>query len=289
MTSNPQATSSNPTGKLIDGVIVINLEHRPERLECFARQAAEIPSFTGWQRLAAIDGSQLPSYGKLPWFRGGKRDKAWGGRAGCTLSHRNAIALAKEKNWSSVLIFEDDVNFGDDATLLEARMNEAMHSQGDDWQVLYLGSSEVIGPCHRLGELQGERFLYETQGCIGAFAYIVKREAYDWILARLPDPDDVWSWISHHRAIDRWFARNLRPSFQVRCVFPSLIGHFSTFSDIGQRAAANIKTTADEEMQVLENRSKTGFSFLCALQRMRFAIADFGNRFRSLNKRLRGF
>ncbi|MEP2775474.1 MAG: glycosyltransferase family 25 protein [Luteolibacter sp.] len=284
------AAAPTPT-KLVDGVVVINLDHRPERLERFANQAAEIPSFTGWQRIPAVDGSLLPSYGQLPWFRGRKRDKAWGGRAGCTLSHRNAIRTAKENGWKSVLIFEDDVNFGDDPATLEKRISHAMHSQGDDWQILYLGSSEVIGPCHLLGDLEGSRALYETQGCIGAFAYIVKSEAYDWILERMPEEDGVWKWISRHRAIDRWFARNLRPTFGVRCVFPSLIGHFSTFSDIGQRAAANIHTEANDEhvQKTIEIRSKSGFARRCAVQRIRFAIADFGNRLRSLNKRLRGF
>ncbi|MFD2257524.1 glycosyltransferase family 25 protein [Luteolibacter algae] len=285
------STVDSAPAKLVDGVVVINLVHRPERLERFASQAAEIPSFSGWERIPAVDGSLLSSYGKLPWFRGRKRDKAWGGRAGCTLSHRNAIRTAKKNGWKSVLVFEDDVNLGNDPETLEKRVFNAMHSQGDDWQILYLGSSEVIGPCHLLGELEGARALYETQGCIGAFAYIVKDEAYDWILERLPEQEDVWKWISRHRAIDRWFARNLRPTFNVRCVFPSLIGHFSTFSDIGQRAAANIHTEASDEhvQKSIEVRGRTGFALRCIVQRIRFAAADLGNRFRSLNKRLRGF
>lgn len=285
--TNPESTPAQ--AKLLDGVVVINLDHRPERLERFAKQAAEIPSFTGWLRIPAIDGSRLPTFGQLPWFRGRERDKAWGGRAGCTLSHRNAIKTAKEHGWNSVLIFEDDVNFGNDPHTLEERISNAMHSEGDDWQILYLGSSEVIGPSRTLGELEGARSLYETQGCIGAFAYIVKSEAYDWILARLPEESRVWEWISRHRAIDRWFARNLRPTFSVRCVFPSLIGHFSTFSDIGQRAAANILTEATDDRETLRIRSKSGFAFGCGLQRARFAVADCGNRLRRLNKRLRGF
>jgi GR25 family glycosyltransferase involved in LPS biosynthesis len=274
---------------LIDGVVVINLDHRPERLESFAGQAAQVPAFEGWQRLAGVDGSQLPSFGERPWFRGRTRDRAWGGRAGCTLSHRKAIALAREKQWKNVLIFEDDVNFGGDTAGLEARLAEAMNSHGNDWHVLYLGASEVIGPCHQLGPLDGGRALYATQGCIGAFAYLVKQEAYDWILARLPDEGGVWKWISRHRAIDRWFARNLRPAFSVRCVFPSLIGHFSTFSDIGRRAAADIRTTDTGELRLPARVGKWRFAMGCAVRRVQFAIADFANRFRSLNKRLRGF
>lgn len=285
--TEPEAAQAH--AKLVDGVVVINLDHRPERLKRFAAQAAEIPAFSGWRRIPAIDGSQLATFGQLPWFRGRKRDKAWGGRAGCTLSHRHAIMTAKEQGWKSVLIFEDDVNFGSDPESLEERISNAMNSKGDDWQILYLGSSEVIGPSHPLGELEGSRSLYETQGCIGAFAYIVKSEAYDWILARLPGQSGIWKWISRHRAIDRWYARNLRPTFGVRCVFPSLIGHFSTFSDIGQRAAANILTEVSHGQETIRIRGKSGFAFGCAVQRARFAIADCGNRLRSLNKRLRGF
>ncbi len=288
MTSIPPATGS--LGRLADGVLVINLDHRPERLERFAAMAEGHPQLAGWERVAAVNGVDLPGYGAAPWFRGGKRDKCWAGRAGCTLSHRNAIARAKAAGWRSVLILEDDALPGPE---FSADVEDFIRSGGGKtppWEVCYLGWSQQAGPAHEWAALPHGRSLCRVDGCFGTFAYQVKQEAYDWILARLPTVDTVWPWIARYRAVDRWYARNLSRRFRCCALSPSLIGHYESFSDIGQRGGATISSSSgDGEVSAeLKCRGTAGFGLGLRLRRLGLAIAGQANIIRAAGKRFRG-
>ena len=61
-------TPPAPALRLADGVLVINLDQRPERLERFAAMAALTRVLDGWQRIPAVNGVELPGYGQRPWF-----------------------------------------------------------------------------------------------------------------------------------------------------------------------------------------------------------------------------
>ena len=179
-----------PPVRLADGILVINLDHRPERLERFAEMAGPVPQLEGWQRLAAVNGVELPGYGQAPWFHHRQRDKCWAGRAGCTLSHRKAIEHARDMGWDRVLILEDDVQVGPTFEADAADFIAAM-AGGEEWDVCYLGASKPVGPCRKIGDLHGARALYQIFGCNGTFAYLMKRTAFEWVLANLPTTDSV--------------------------------------------------------------------------------------------------
>lgn len=237
--------TSHPTQRLADGILVINLDHRPERLETFAKTATKHPLLESWQRLPAVSGVNLSGFGQRPWFRNRRRDRGWAGRAGCTLSHRKAIEQAKANGWKSVLILEDDVLPGDSFSQDAAEwLNHPVH-ETESWDVCYLGTSVPLGPSIHDTTLPKERSIYRIFGCSGAFAYILRHTTYDFILSHLPDETSIWPWVFQHRAIDRWYARNLSSHFRVSAVFPNLIGHYTSFSDIGQRAGADIGITVD--------------------------------------------
>jgi len=220
--------------RLADGVLVINLDHRPERLEHFANLAQSQPALQGWERLAAVNGVDIPGYGKPPWFRHGKRDKSWAGRAGCVLSHRAAIVHARSQGWQSVLILEDDVDFAADFSQLAAALDERLHDLESQWQACYLGYTRTVEPSRKVAELPSSHVLHEVFGCYTTHAYLLKNETFDWLLAQLPDADTIWSWLACHRAIDRWYSRNLTPRYAVMAVAPGIVGQYSDFSDIGQ-------------------------------------------------------
>ena len=288
--SHPSA-ATRPS-RLADGILVINLDHRPERLDHFAKMAEDCPWLAGWQRLPAVAGVDLPGFGRPPWFRGRARDKGWAGRAGCTLSHRKALELAKNMGWDRVLILEDDVeinaSFGD-------RIQECLDhldAPAADWQVCYLGSSKRTGPCRHLARLADGRGIYRIFGCSGTFAYLVRREAYDAILAQLPNEHNVWPWVSRHRAIDRWFVRNLPGSFRVWSVLPNLIGHYTSFSDVGQRAGADLALDDDDAAghadHAPHSSNPAAFHLAFFALRLRFALARIGNFLFSPIARWRG-
>jgi glycosyl transferase, family 25 len=280
-----------PSNRPVDGVLVINLDHRPERLERFTQNAAAHSALANWERITAINGQNLPGYGQKPWFRDGTRDKGWAGRAGCTLSHRQAIATAQARGWRSVLIFEDDVEFGPD---FDRELQAALHTlntRSPSWHICFLGVSKPIGPGLIIAPLGTHQHLFEIFGCIGAFAYIVKAEVYDWALARLPEAGGVWPWVARHRAIDRWFARNLTPRFNITAVSPSLVGHYTSFSDIGQRAGAVISKNgaAEDHSRPFVGCSRLVFACKRIQLRIVFIIAGYVNHLRAWLKRLRGF
>lgn len=267
-------------------MVLINLDSRPDRLARFRAQAAAVPALAGWQRLSAVPGTALPGYGRPPWFRGRGRDRAWAGRAGCVLSHRRAIALAREQGWRSVLILEDDVEF--DASLDTLLHTPALRTA--QWDICYLGYSRCLGPLQRQAALDATTSLYAVQGAYTTHAYIVRASLYDRLLRQLPTEATVWPWLARHRAIDRWYARHLAGRFRVVAVSPTRVGQFSDFSDIGQRDPGPDRDTH------LHGRLDPGravgpvaFRVGLGLRRLQFSLTGTWDALRAGVKRLKGF
>ena len=267
-------------------MVLINLDSRPDRLARFREQAAAVPALTGWQRLSAVPGTALPGYGRLPWFRGRPRNRVWAGRAGCVLSHRRAIELARAQGWRSVLILEDDVEFGPE---LEGVLRSPTLAD-IDWDLCYLGYSRCLRPLRRLGGIDAATELYAVQGAYTTHACLIRASLYDWLLQRLPTEHDIWPWLARHRAIDRWYARHLAARFRVAAVSPTRVGQFSDFSDIGQRAPGPDRDTHLQGR--LEPRGAVGplaFRLGLGLRRLQFAGAGAWDGVRAGLKRVRGF
>jgi len=289
--TDANTSPSTSTSRLADGVLVINLDHRPERLEHFANMVRPISSLAGWERIAGVYGVDLPSYGQPPWFRNRERDKCWAGRAGCTLSHRKAIEYARDMGWQSVLILEDDIQLGD---LFEAGVRNLLESavaNPKPWHAYFLGWSQQVGPSFKIHGLDEFSAVYQIFGCTGTFAYILKRESFEWILASLPTEKTIWAWTARHRAIDRWYARNLSKHLLVHALSPNLIGHYSSYSDVGLHTAAQLlmQEKAIETTDHLQPSDRSDFALKSAILRTRLWFAGLANWFQYLVKRWRGF
>ena len=181
--------SAEPWG--VDGVIVVNLDRRPDRWDAFQEAWRDILPWDRVVRLSASDGQQLSGYGERPWFRGRKRDRTWAGRAGCTLSHARALREARRLGWSRVLVMEDDA--------IPAGPVEAMSAvlSSTEWDLLYLGCREPIGAGDTVGGLMAIHGGHDTH------AYAVNEPLRDWLIGQLPDESCVWGWIARERAVDR--------------------------------------------------------------------------------------
>lgn len=276
---------------LADGVLVINLDHRPERLVRFAAMAADFPQLAEWERLPAVNGVDLPGFGQPPWFRGGKRDKCWAGRAGCTLSHRKAVARAKQAGWQSVLILEDDALFDPGAATALDKLQVHLPDNNPPWGVCYLGFTKALGPAVRLAELAGARELFRVSGCYTTHAYLVHRSAYNWILDRLPTETGIWPWLARHRAVDRWYARHLHERFPVLAVSPVACGQVCGFSDIGQRddGAGRADEFAEGVPAAAVVEGSARFARRSAMRRAAVMAEGWFDWCRGLRKRMRGF
>lgn len=268
---------------MVDGVLVINLDTRPDRWQDVqARTAGLIPP-EKLHRLSATLGMSLPGFGAAPWFRGRKRDKTWAGRAGCALSHRAAVARAREAGWRTVLILEDDIEFEPALAEVLARLPGALGNANSD--VCYLGFTDPIPPCRALAELPAGHRLYAVAGCNTAHAYLLTERTFDWLLERLPTRERIWPWISRHRAIDRWYYRNLARRFTVSVVSPSIVNQQVGFSDITQRPTGTVHTT-----RVLDTQyAPLVYRVLGGLRWLGYRLAEPRDWLRGRIKRLNGF
>lgn len=269
--------------EMIDGVLVVNLDSRPDRWQDIqARTAGFIPA-DKLHRLPATLGAALPGYGAPPWFRGRKRDRTWAGRAGCTLSHRAAITHAKSHNWRTVLILEDDIEL--EPALAEVLAGLPAALRASDWDVCYLGFTDPVPPYRTLAELPAGHSLCAVTGCSTTHAYLLKQSAYDILLEKLPTADTIWHWISRHRAIDRWYYRNLARYFNVCAVSPALINQQGGFSDITQRLHEKVHTTRVPDIR----HGALAFRFLGVLRWLGYRLAEPRDWLRGRIKQARGF
>jgi hypothetical protein len=231
--SQPGGEAANPFWGLVDGVVVINLDQRPDRWQLFCQSAQGVVPPPVIHRLSARLGRDVPGFGRRPWFRGRKRDRVWAARAGCVLSHRLALQKARDAGWDTVLVLEDDVAFAPDFLALATPLASALQIQ--NWQVCYLGFTEPWGPSRVLTPLGGPHALHQVHGCTTTHAYLVRAAARDWILDKLPSEPGIWRWLAAHRAIDRWYQRQLGLHFRVTCVSPGVIRQADGYSDIAEQ------------------------------------------------------
>jgi glycosyl transferase family 25 len=213
------------------GVCVINLSHREDRWEDFQQNMLPHLAPLEVHRIPAVEGIRLPGFGLPPLFRGRPRDKTWAARAGCTLSHRAALMHAHAACWSHVLVLEDDIqmpSLPEPNSLFDLRL--ALESLDPD--ICYLGFTDPVSPFRELTCLGANRALHQVFGCNAAHAYIVSKRAIVHLLEILPQPEDIWHWLTRHRAVDRFYYRNLSPTLTVTAVSPPLIEQKPGFSDI---------------------------------------------------------
>ncbi len=228
--SNP---ALHPVWNEIDGILVINLDSSRERMDKFLADNAETLPLDKVHRLSAVYGRALPSYGKEPWFtaRTAERASYWGGAGGCSLSHAKAIARAKAEGWRNVLIMEDDVVTGQHPDAL-AMLEYALKNIKGDY-MLYLGYSRPT-PYGSAVQKSGEHALWQVEGVLSTFAYLVPESMYDRLLAVMPTEENIWEWMSIHRAIDTFYKDTVAsmPGVKIYAIQPDLVVHIDGMSDV---------------------------------------------------------
>lgn len=269
------------------GALVINLDQRMDRWERFQKEESIRLRGINIERVSAVQGTDLPGYGQPPFFHGRKKDRRWAARGGCLLSHRKALEIAKAKDWEQVLILEDDVVLPDNLQDLLARVAELFH--GEEPTVFYPGYTDPVKPYRKIKKLLNQISLYRVYGCNTAHAYIVNRPMYDKILDQLPTAEDLWHWLTVHRAIDRWYYRNLASFSRVYALSHAKIVQKEGYSDI---VGGDVKKITDlHKVEILEEEGTHKFGFRCGklFQRLKFWFSHHYDRMRGLYKRRRGF
>lgn len=219
--------------RYVDGILVINMDSNPARFSTLSEAVAGVLPEERIERLSAVVGRELPGCGEAPWFseRTGERTKAWAGVAGCTLSHRKCIAVAKERGWKRVLVLEDDVRPA--AVTETAEQLEAALAQLSGPYLFHIGHNRPVPHGARLSQAGGAA-LWRIDGVLGAHAYIVSAEAYDTLLAGLPTEENVWEWVSRYRAVDTYYREyaGICGLLPVYSLFPHFFSQAGGVSDI---------------------------------------------------------
>ena len=109
-----------------DKVYCLNLDSRDDRwqqcLQQFQKHNLTV------ERVSAINGHKLNL--NIPGVKPGA--------IGCSLSHQLAIRLARQNQYNSVMILEDDVEFADD---LQQQFSEYVNQMPDNWDIIYFGGN----------------------------------------------------------------------------------------------------------------------------------------------------
>ena len=191
-----------------DKVYCINLDKRPDRLENFKNQVEkyDLGEFT---RVSAVDGSNinLNEYG----------NDLKPGELGLVLTNLKIIKEAKENNYESILILEDDCSFTDEILNIENYFSKLPL----DWDMLYMGGNHnthmgVQGPIVVNEKVVKLHSTYSTH-FIG-----IKKTLFDHIeiiLSKYKEPLDV-SYVK------------LQKIFNIYSFYPAIVKQIVDFSDI---------------------------------------------------------
>lgn len=144
--------------ELADRRVCINLRERPDRLQQVQK------------RFAAVGLSE----NMVQYHRPERHPR--GGRYGCYSSHRDCIRAAYEDGLNSVLIFEDDVVFGDGWQKVVQDAHAFVHSKPNEelpFDALFLGSKILF--VDEMSEKGVPDTIWRVK-CFEAHAYIVSRQ-----------------------------------------------------------------------------------------------------------------
>ena len=145
----------------IDHIIYINLEHRTDRREEIERELARMDLTDKAERFEA---TYIKEQGIL----------------GCTISHMEAIRLAKNRGYKNVLILEDDFEFLLEKDVVESRLETFFRSKlGRNYDVCMLCFGVMRDSENPMEECDLVKRVIEAQN---AAAYILQEKYYDVII-----------------------------------------------------------------------------------------------------------
>lgn len=171
-----------------EAVYWINLDRRPDHWETMRQRFQKLGIARLVRRFAAAETPANPEIGRV-------------------LSHRRAIAEAKQRRLDNILIPEDDARFSENAAeILKCGLGELL---GREWQLLYLGREQN----REFAKVPGCKHLEVPIQFAGTQAIAYHHSIYDAILRAVPDtPADVALWSRTHPGIGQFYASSLEAS-----------------------------------------------------------------------------
>ena len=215
----------------ITNVFYINLLSRPDRKTHIESQLKGV-GFPQFERFNAI---------KLP---------SGSGRVGCSLSHIKCLEIAKERNYSHLLICEDDTTFLN-PELFKTQLN-AFLSKGHTWDVVLFAGNNVP-PYERIDDT-----CICVSRCQTTTCYLVNGPYFDVLIANmreglqklLKEPDNHF-----YYAIDKYWTK-LQEKDNWFMITPVTVVQRDDYSDIEQRRTNYGKMMVDLDKHYLFHPQK---------------------------------
>jgi GR25 family glycosyltransferase involved in LPS biosynthesis len=155
------------------------------------------------------------------------------GIAGCSRSHLRCIELAKQNNYSNVLILEDDVTLDPNLFSIIDKAYEQLQSKNLTYDILYF-SANLRGDDNKLIDEN----LAHIVNAKAAHAYVVNSSVYDIILDGYKNIvwEDLYNWDHtnpHRMNFDVWL-KVIQDRGNVYGVYPSIAEQRAGYSDLIQ-------------------------------------------------------
>ncbi len=176
-----------------DNIYIINLKKRTDRKKNMIEQLHKA-SIYKYEFIDAIDGTDinvLNNYKNL--VKNNKCNIVTVGHFACLLSHIKAIKMAKQNEYSQIMILEDDIIFCDNFLNLITNLN--VHK----YQMIYLG-----------GIIKKKKIFFNdwamSNNIMGAYAYILSSELFDIVLNELEKLIEY---------VDLFYMNYIQPNYKV--------------------------------------------------------------------------
>jgi len=207
---------------IVSNGFYLNLEHREDRNENIKREIENLPISISRINAHAPEDSvveQLINESNIIFTEIDL--KVAKSRFGCTMSHLEAIKRAKDNNWDSVLVLEDDCKFIDSRLLSILDRAASELSYLPKWDMLFLGTN-AMAPI-----IQCSPHLGILTGAFCAHAYIVSKHFYDTILN--------FDW-KQYLILDQYYLDlQIRSSHNIYTVLPLVATQRPSYSNITQQ------------------------------------------------------
>lgn len=155
------------------------------------------------------------------------------GRMGCLLSHYKIIKEAKLKNYSNILVLEDDFIFLKEPDEFNTKLKKSLDELPADWDIFYLGCYFVKGYDYEPAEKFSDNLVKVNTGfCTHSIAYSSK--GMDKILKnfKINSESDILYFAEEYDSIDWYFVKELQHENNCFASNELLSSQAAGFSDI---------------------------------------------------------
>ena len=201
-------------------IYCINLSSRTDRWDMCLRQFSKF-GMSDVQRFDAVK------------YNNPKLSAKANGHIGCGLSHYNIIKEAKLKNYSNILVLEDDFIFLKEQNEFNIKLKKSLDELPSDWDLFYLGSNFVKGYDYEPTERYSNNLIKVNTGfCTHSLAY--SSRGMDKILKsfKLNSESDILYFFEEYESIDWYLVREFQHENNCFASDELLSSQGAGFSDI---------------------------------------------------------